>query len=83
MKEKISLEFERYRDKDNNPTCACSFEASNFEVCKFYRTQNFGTHESCIFAPEGYKGIMQRLDRREPNKLGTLIPGDWCPLWKK
>lgn len=81
MKEKVSLEFERFRDSDGNSTCAYNFHTG--EVCEFYRTQRFGSNETCLFAPESYKGIGETLDRRGEDKLGTLIPGEWCPLWKK
>lgn len=81
MKEKIVLEFERYIDNNAYPTCACDFDTG--KVCKFYRTQRFGSNETCLFAPESHKGIGETLNRRGEDKLGTLIPGEWCPLWKK
>lgn len=77
MKQKITIEFERYIDQNGLPTCACDFPTG--EVCKFYRTQRFGCHETCLFASENSYGIYSSLKRRNNN--GTLIPGDWCPLF--
>jgi len=81
MKEKIMIEVERIRDKHGQPSCAFSFSEEDFEVCEFYRTQIFGCHETCLFALEN-NGIGQKLKRRKGG-LGTLIPGDWCPLWRE
>ena len=79
MKEKVTLTFDRYRDNDGNPTCAVNFKTG--EICQFYATQRFGINETCIFAPPSWRGTTSIMERR-PND-GTLIPGDWCPLFKE
>jgi len=76
MKEIITLQFTRYRDKNGNPTCGTNFADGN--SCEFFRAQRFGTIETCLFAPAGGRYLKQ-LERRESG----LIPGDWCPLFKK
>ena len=81
MKEKVNLIFDRYRDVDGNPTCAINFVSG--ETCEFYRSQRFGTSDACLFAPAGYNGLGELLDRRGTDGLGTLIPGKWCPLFKE
>ena len=67
-----------YTDHHGNPTCAVDFTVG--KVCAFYRTEYFGMRETCLFAPS-----RRLLDRRLLNEkpIGTLIPGDWCPLWIK
>ena len=87
MKEetKITLDVIRYRDQENRPTCAGNFETD--DVCIYYRTQRFGTHETCLFAGEGHRGLGASLQRRKsivgniPSN-GTLIPIKECPIWK-
>ena len=80
----IHLPVIRYRDKAGNPTCAADFETG--EVCKFYRTQRLGTSETCVFAETGshskYADTMERRDGVHGPGMGTLIPGDWCPVWE-
>ena len=81
MQEKVNIECVRYKDKENNPTCACNFETG--EVCQFYRTQRFGCNETCLFASEiNYRGLTEIIHRRG-NGQGTLIPLENCPLWKE
>ena len=84
MKEHTIISCWRYLDKDNNPTCAVDF--STGEICEFLRCQRFGTWETCLFAPTENRGFGYPLKRRGKGKkreLGTLIPGDWCPLFKE
>ena len=80
----IHLPVFRYRDQAGNPTCAADFEIG--DVCKFYRTQRMGCGETCVFAetPEGsrYAQSMDRRDGVQGPGMGTLIPGDWCPVWE-
>ena len=80
----IHLPVIRYRDKAGNPTCAADFETG--DVCKFYRTQRLGTGETCVFAETGshskYADNMMRRDGVQGPGMGTLIPGDWCPVWE-
>ncbi len=72
-------------DADGNRTCAVDF--SKGLVCDFFRSQRFGSHETCLFAPEAGK-YSERLERRGPcNKnivgspnAGSLIPGKFCPI---
>lgn len=79
--EYVSLRFKVYRDKNGNMTCASNFETG--DVCEFYRTYRFGCNETCVFAPdEGYKGRPEDLERRNDG-MGTLIPGNYCPLWNR
>ena len=83
MKEKITVEYERFRDFNGMPTCAANFQTG--EVCQFYRTQRMGCHETCLFVPDrdaNFKGILPRLKRRKDG-IGTLIPASWCPLFTK
>lgn len=80
MIETVTITTERYRDSEGNPTCACNFETG--EVCKFMRTQRFGVNETCIFAPNAHKGYTACMSRRKKGN-GTLIPGDWCPLFEE
>ena len=85
MKEQhtIHLPVVRYWDKAN-PTCAVDFETG--DVCKFYRSQRFGTGETCVFAETGahskYAESMLRRDGAQGPGMGTLIPGAWCPVWE-
>ena len=80
----IHLPVIRYRDQAGQPTCAADFETG--DVCKFYRTQRMGCGETCFFAetPEGsrYAQSMDRRDGVQGPGMGTLIPGDWCPVWE-
>ena len=86
MKEQhtIHLPVVRYWDKAGNPTCAVDFETG--DVCTFYRTQRLGTNETCVFAETGshskYADTMERRDGVQGPGMGTLIPGDWCPVWE-
>ena len=64
-------------DEDGERACAKDFTTG--EVCPYYRTQNFGTRETCCFAPDDGKK-MALLERRGDDSLGSLIPGDWCPI---
>ena len=64
-------------DENGERTCALDFEKGL--VCEFFRTQHFGTHETCLFAPSCGKRT-EMLERRGPNCMGLLIPGKWCPL---
>jgi len=80
--ERVRLETEvvRYRTPDGEPTCAVDFEAG--EVCGYFRTQRMGVHETCLFAPEDYKGFGERLLRQGGSlPCGYLVPGSWCPLF--
>lgn len=69
--EEINLKFYRFRDNNNQPTCAVSF--IDGLVCHFYDTFFFGTQELCTHQRE-------TLFRREDG-TGTLIPLNSCPLW--
>lgn len=77
--EQTVLPVTRYRDADGNPACAVDFAAGL--VCRFYTTQRFGLHETCVFAQKvGPRGMWQPLERRKSGD-GTLIPLDACPVW--
>ena len=73
MSERIQLTFERYRDKDGNPTCANNFATKDF--CQFHGTKKFGTVELCLFRSE------QTLERRD--EISSLIPTKNCPMWSE
>ena len=73
MVEKVQLTFQRYRDKDNKPTCAINFVTR--EVCHFHGAKRFGTVELCLFHSE------QTLQRRDG--VGSLIPKKNCPMWSE
>lgn len=70
--EEFSLKLERYRDKNNLPTCALNFITQ--QVCHFYGTKTFGTKEVCLY-------LDIQLFRRHQG-YGSLIPSILCPLWK-
>jgi len=71
------IDVEIYFDADGNRTCASNFKDGSF--CKFYRTQRYGTIETCAFAHKQNK-YADQLQRRGENGIGSLIPGDWCPI---
>jgi len=73
MSETVTTTHLRYRDRDGEPTCAADF--LSHEVCEYYATSHFGTHEHCVLEAN------VQLVRRK--LLGTLIPGYWCPLWRE
>ena len=81
-KRTIKIEVTAYKDQHRNPTCAKDFRDGS--VCEFYRTQSFGCHETCLFSPDSRRGRYVGMERRElaDGGIGTLIPGDWCPVWK-
>lgn len=64
-----------YRTSEGRPTCARSFKTG--KVCIFYRSGNFGTEETCVFAPEGEDGKAEKIERVQ----GFLHPPLWCPVW--
>lgn len=66
-----------YLDPSGEPTCAENFETG--EVCVFYRTSNFGCHETCVFAKDEGK-YLEPLKRRRGGE-GSLIPLSRCPVW--
>lgn len=74
---KGTMNVTKYIDDDDYPTCAIGFDTG--EVCIFYRTLTFGTRETCIFA----EGRLLQRAHLDGNKIGLLIPGDWCPIWNK
>lgn len=85
MKKKVSIKVIAYFDNSKKPTCATDFRAG--DVCQFYRTQRYGSNETCVFAPESeisWKGMLPSMRRRKDKSgkdgNGTLIPGKWCPL---
>jgi hypothetical protein len=79
--EEVKIAFIRYRDDDGEPTCAINFQTGI--VCSFYRTQRMGCNETCIFSPDdGVRGLLTVLERRK-NGNGSLIPGEWCPIWNE
>lgn len=75
-----TIEVPAYRDDNGNPCCAANFQTG--EVCPFFRTQCFGTHETCVFA-ESADGKRTRGINRRGDGAGTLIPLDTCPVWNK
>ena len=74
MKESFSFKVTRYRDKEHRPTCALNF--SKGDVCRFLRTRCMGCVDTCALETKGVD-----LHRR-PDGGNTLIPGEWCPLWR-
>jgi hypothetical protein len=69
------IDVEVYFDSKGNRTCAVNFTTG--QVCKYYRTQRFGTYETCLFAPSQGQ-FLEHLQRQDGD--GRLIPGDWCPI---
>lgn len=75
-----TIEVKAYRDEQGFPCCAGDFKTG--KVCIFYRIQNFGTNETCVFVEEyNNRGMMASLRRRKDG-LGSLIPFKDCPIWK-
>lgn len=79
MIEKTTMKVERYRDNDNEPTCAINFETG--DVCIFYGTRSFGCLETCWFSDQSDK--KWRSLQRRGKGVGTLIPLKDCPVWKE
>lgn len=82
MKEKVNLTVTKYMTPVGKQTCALNFETG--EVCIFYRTQRFGTCETCLFVAENHRGI-GRILKREVGSNGIpgdgfLIPDKECPI---
>jgi len=69
-----AIEFEVYKDKKGNPTCARDFMKN--EVCFFYRISHYGSRELCGYCDD------EMLERRGKQGCGTLIPSENCPFWK-
>jgi len=57
-----TITVQTYRDPEGNPTCIA--DVTTGKVCKFFRTQRFGCHETCVFAAQSHKGITQAMKRR-------------------
>lgn len=72
--ESITVSYKRFSTEDNKPTCALNFRTK--DVCVFYRTQNFGQTEFCLFT--GNKIFRQNEGGKE---IGHTIPTPDCPLW--
>lgn len=72
-----TIEVPAYRDSKGNPCCAQDFPSG--EVCPFYRTLAFGTHETCVFANRD-STYVKGLERRGSG-MGSLIPLYNCPIW--
>ena len=84
MKQIKQIEVEAFTDRAGNPTCAANFQTG--EVCKFYRTQRFGCHETCVFAEDNGKysdGMQRRTSPNGEEGFGPLIPLKTCPIWNK
>ena len=80
----IHLPVVRYRE-GRQPTCAVDFETG--DVCKFYRTQRLGIRGNLRFCRNAdthskFADNMMRRDGRKAPDMGSLIPGDWCPVWE-
>jgi hypothetical protein len=72
--EKHNIPVLRYRDKDENPTCAINIQRG--EYCIFERTSNFGQVSRC--------GVTDAvIERRMVNNAptGSLIPCEDCIVW--
>jgi len=78
--ETTTIEVVRYRDPEGRPTCALSFNTE--EVCKFFRTQKFGTVDTCLFAEQYYK-YNESQQRYNDDIYGYMIPLSNCPVWNK
>jgi len=72
-----SIDITVYRDSKGNPTCAKDFPTG--QICRFYRTQRFGCHETCVFADDSGKFLKSMIRRGKGD--GSLVPLDNCPLW--
>ncbi len=57
--------------EDGDHTCALDFRTGI--VCEFYRTERYGTVDTCVFA--GAKEFLIRKDG-----TGYLVPGRWCRI---
>ncbi len=70
--EQISINIDRYRTPENEPTCAIDFEKGLF--CDFYMSTIF--KEKCFF-----DGDNNKLERSGKKQDGFLIPNKDCPVW--
>jgi hypothetical protein len=69
--ERVQISMIRYRDRNNERTCAIDMEAGH--VCRFYGVRRMGLQEVCLYAGAD-------LDRRE-SATASLIPCDGCAVW--
>jgi hypothetical protein len=76
-KELSTIRVTKYRDDLGRPTCALNFKTG--DVCEFFRTQRFGTIDTCLFAEQQYKYRESQL--RYNNGNGHTIPLNNCPIW--
>jgi len=76
MKEEIKIPFIRYRDNNEQQTCACNIKTK--EYCAFLQTTFFGTKEVCGFN----NAILNRRSSDDGQEgLGTIIPDKNCIMW--
>jgi hypothetical protein len=76
--EEVTIKVRRYRDANNEKTCALSFPDS--QICVFLRLTHFGQTEVCLLSKYRF---LERRKRDAPTDLyGTLIPGKDCPIWE-
>ena len=77
----VRLAITKYTTKEGIHTCALDFTEGKF--CPFYRTQRFGTIETCLFSDsvgDGSSTRGQMLNRI--GEGGYLIPDKNCPITK-
>ena len=78
LTEYATIKIVKYRDADGLPTCAANFNAG--AVCKFYTTQRYGQHETCLMAGDKSGRYWQGVNRRSDG-IGSLEPLKDCPVW--
>jgi hypothetical protein len=64
-----------YRTPTGRPTCVA--DVATGKGCIFFRTTNFGSRETCVFAPEDSLFGLESI----PRVQGYLDPPRWCLLW--
>lgn len=70
--ERVQITMIRYRDRNNERTCAIDMEAGH--VCRFYGVRRMGTEEFCMHSGKS-------LSRRIESATASLIPCDGCAVW--
>ena len=78
----ISIEYARYRDSKDYPTCSRNFTAR--EYCPFFGTRRWGIEECCMYPQDREvpdRQSVTTLCRRNGGE-GSIEPREGCPLWR-
>ena len=69
--EKVTLEVDRFRTPDGQPTCCSDVEKGH--ICLFMGTSAYGTRDVCMFG--------EQKDLRRGSYRYYTVPHKDCPLW--